>query len=403
VNDELMDALLQIAREKDIPPEALAEIIAHALVTAYKKNFVGQTSDVRVEVSPDFKELHVFRTLTVVDDEVMDADEIHIDDARRTHPECQAGETVELEVREPALARIAAQTAKQVVVQKLKELERDRIFNEYSQRVGEVLTGVVQRREYRHVFVNIGKIDGVLPAEQQVPNEPYRFNDRIKVYVLNVGKSSKGPQVTLSRTTPSLIRRLFELEVPEVADGIVVIKAVAREPGARSKIAVVSRDDKVDPVGSCVGHRGSRVQAVVHELYDEKIDIIRWSPDTAQFIGEALSPAKVSHVVLGSTDPKTAQVIVPDSQLSLAIGKCGQNVRLAARLTGWRIDIRSESQVSQGSGPSATRGAVATAAPEQREGDVETDASAPTEAQEPREAGALAASADAADAAQAAG
>ena len=183
MNDELMDALLQIAREKDIPPEALAEIIAHALVTAYKKNFVGQTSDVRVEVSPDFKELHVFRTLTVVDDEVMDADEIHIDDARRTHPECQAGETVELEVREPALARIAAQTAKQVVVQKLKELERDRIFNEYSQRVGEVLTGVVQRREYRHVFVNIGKIDGVLPAEQQVPNEPYRFNDLSLIHI----------------------------------------------------------------------------------------------------------------------------------------------------------------------------------------------------------------------------
>lgn len=369
MNDELMDALLQIAREKDIPPEALATIIEQALVTAYKKNFAGQTSDVRVQVDPDFKDLHVFRTLTVIDDEVMDADEIHIDDARKTSPDCKAGETIEVEVREPALARIAAQTAKQVVVQKLRELERERIFGEYSQRVGEVLTGVVQRREYRNVLINIGKIDGVLPTDQQVPNEPYRFNDRVKVYLLSVGKTARGPQVTLSRTNPALIRRLFELEVPEVADGIVVIKAVAREPGARSKIAVFSRDDKVDPVGSCVGHRGSRVQAVVNELYDEKIDIIRWSPDTGQFIAEALSPAKVSYVTLGTGEPKVAQVVVQDNQLSLAIGKCGQNVRLAARLTGWRIDIRSESQVAR-----ASAGTPAVAAPS-------VDPAAPVEAE----------------------
>lgn len=354
MKDELMEALVQIAREKDIPPETLAGIIEHALAKAYGKNFVGQTPDIRVEVDPDFRDLHVFRRYTVVDDEVMDSDEILIDDARRTNPDCQPGGTIEIEIQEPALARIAAQTAKQVVVQQLRELERDRIYAEYSQRVDEVLSGVVQRREYGNVLVNIGKVDGILPPSEQIPREPYRPNDRIKVYLLRVDRDNRGPRITLSRRDPRLIRRLFELEVPEIADGTVVIKAVAREAGARSKIAVFSRDERVDPVGSCVGHRGSRVQAVVNELHDEKIDIIRWSADPAKFIAEALSPAKVTEVRLSPESPQrpnqkpTALVIVPDSQLSLAIGKSGQNVRLAASLTGWHIDIRSESQMARG-------------------------------------------------------
>jgi N utilization substance protein A len=345
VNEDFLDAIQQIAREKDISKEALREMIEQALVTAYRKNFIGYPGEIRVHIDPNDNSIHVYRTRTVVDDEVMEADEIHIDEARQIVPGCSAGDTIETEVDQPALARIAAQTAKQVVVQRLREAERDRILAEYSQRVGEVLTGQVTRREYRNIMINIGKIDGVLPPDQQVPTEPYRTNDRLKVYVTDVRATSRGPQITLSRTNPTLIRRLFELEVPEIAEGIVLIKAVAREPGARSKIAVFSRDDKVDPVGSCVGHRGSRVQAVVNELYDEKIDIIRWSPDVAQFVGEALSPAKVSSVQLNAAT-KTALVIVPDTQLSLAIGKCGQNVRLAARLTGCRIDIRSESQIA---------------------------------------------------------
>jgi N utilization substance protein A len=242
------------------------------------------------------------------------------------------------------VGRIDAQTAKQVLVQKIRETERDRIYDEYNDRVGEVITGTVQRREYKNIFINLGKIEALLPPQEQVESEPYRFNDRLKLYLLEVRKTNKGPQVIVSRTHPSLIRRLFELEVPEIAEGIVTIKSVAREPGARSKIAVNSRDEKVDPVGSCVGHRGSRVQAVVNELYDEKIDIIRWNADTGQFIAEALSPAKAVKVTLNE-DAKSAFVVVPDNQLSLAIGKSGQNVRLAARLTGWRIDIRSESQV----------------------------------------------------------
>ncbi len=350
MNDDYLDALQQIAREKDISQEALREMIEQALITAYRKNFVGYPGEIRVRIDPDDNSIRVYRTRTVVDDEVMEADEIHIDEAKLLFPNCEAGDTIETEVNQPALARIAAQTAKQVVVQRLKEAERDRILAEYSQRVGEVITGQVQRREYRNVLINIGKIDGVLPPDQQVPTEPYRMNDRIKVYVTDVRATPRGPQITLSRTSPGLIRRLFELEVPEIADGIVTIKAVARAPGARSKIAVFSRDDKVDPVGSCVGHRGSRVQAVVNELYDEKIDIIRWSPDAAAFVGEALSPAKVTTVQL-SEGGKAALVIVPDTQLSLAIGKCGQNVRLAARLTGCRIDIRSESQIARGNEP----------------------------------------------------
>jgi N utilization substance protein A len=357
VNDDFLDALQQIAREKDIAPEALREMVEQALITAYRKNFAGYAGEIRVRIDPADNSIHVYRTRTVVDDEVMEPDEIYLDEARQLYPECDAGDTIETEVNQPALARIAAQTAKQVVVQRLKEAERDRVMAEYTQRVGEVLTGQVQRREYRNILINIGKVDGVLPPEQQVNSEPYRVNDRLKVYVVDVRATSRGPQVTLSRTAPSLIRQLFELEVPEISDGIVLIKAVAREPGARSKIAVFSRDDKVDPVGSCVGHRGSRVQAVVNELYDEKIDIIRWSSDIAQFVAEALSPAKVTSVQL-TDNGKTAFVIVPDTQLSLAIGKCGQNVRLAARLTGCRIDIRSESQAAKGhANPQATASA----------------------------------------------
>jgi N utilization substance protein A len=345
MNGDFIEALRAIEKEKEIPLEILIETVESALVTAYKKNF-ATTGDVHVRVQSSKTGFKVFCEKLVVDQMTNSHVEILLDEARRVDPDMAVGDFIEVEVTPEDFGRIAAQTAKQVVMQRIREAERDHIFDEYNEKAGEVVTGIVQRREQRNVFINIGKIEALLPASEQVPTEPYKFNDRIKVYILEVRKTPKGPQVIVSRTHPSLIRRLFELEVPEIHDGIVTLKSVAREAGSRSKIAVSSSDEKVDPVGACVGHRGSRVQAVVTELYDEKIDIIRWNEDASRFIAESLSPAKVVTVTV-SEDAKSAFVIVPDNQLSLAIGKAGQNVRLAARLTGWRIDIRSEAQIAR--------------------------------------------------------
>lgn len=348
MNGDFLDALRQIEKEKEIPIEALLATIESALESAYKKNYAA-TGDVRVRVSCSKGGFQVFCEKDVVEKVENSHTEISLEEARQHDPNIQVGDSIEIEVTPENFGRIAAQTAKQVVVQRIREAERERVYEEFGERVGEVLTGTVQRREQRNVYVNLGKIEALLPPAEQVPTEPYRFNDRIKVYVLEVRRTPKGPQVVVSRTHPSLIRRLFELEVPEIAEGIVTIKSVAREPGARTKVAVHSSDEKVDPMGACVGHRGSRVQSVVNELYDEKIDIVRWNENIEKFIAEALSPAKAISVTCDEAT-KTALVVVPDSQLSLAIGKSGQNVRLAARLTGWRIDIRSESQLAQGEG-----------------------------------------------------
>jgi len=354
MNGDFLDALQQIAREKEISPDALLETVESALVTAYKKNFACQ-GEIKVRINSANATFQVFSQRRVVEEVEDENTEISLEEARAIDPDILPGEILETEITPSSFGRIAAQTAKQVVVQRIREAERDKIYDEYSERVGEVLTGTVGRREFKSVLVNLGKVEAILPPQEQVHGEPYHFNDRLKVYLLEVRRTPKGPQVIVSRSHPSLIRRLFELEVPEIADGIVTIKSVAREPGARSKIAVHSRDEKVDPVGSCVGHRGSRVQAVVNELYDEKIDIVRWSPEQDKFIAEALSPAKAVKVTLNE-EAKSAFVVVPDSQLSLAIGKAGQNVRLAARLTGWRIDIRSESQVARATLMDATTG-----------------------------------------------
>jgi len=348
MNGEFIEALLQIAKEKDIPFDTLKETVESALATAFKKNH-STNAEIKVRIDSQkgsTSPYSVYCERTIVEGPTEEPEEISLEEARRIDPDAVIGEVIEEPIPLGNFGRIAAQTAKQVVVQRIREAERRKIFDEYSEKVGEVVTGVVQRREGRNVIVNLGKLDALLPVQEQVETEPYHFNDRIKVYVLEVKETPKGPQVVVSRTHPSLIRRLFELEVPEIADGVVTIKSVAREPGARSKIAVTSRDEKVDPVGACVGHRGSRVQAVVNELYDEKIDIVRWNVETSLFIGEALSPAKAVKVNAKEED-KSAFVIVPDNQLSLAIGKAGQNVRLAARLTGWRIDIRSEAQVAR--------------------------------------------------------
>ena len=355
MNGEFFEALQAIAKEKDIPLDTLIETVESALATAYKRNSssTGEarlpTGEVQVQIDPQRGSAHpfsVFVEKTIVDTVENDLEEIELAEALKLNPDALVGESIKIPVPQGNFGRIAAQTAKQVVVQRIREAERRKIFDEYNERVSEVVTGTVQRREGGNVVITLGKLDAILPRQEQVESEPYRFNDRIKVYVLEVRDGVKGPQVIVSRTHPSLIRRLFELEVPEISDGIVTIKSVAREPGARSKIAVMSRDEKVDPVGACVGHRGARVQAVVNELYDEKIDIVRWNADNSLFIAEALSPAKAVKVTV-KEDEKSAFVVVPDNQLSLAIGKAGQNVRLAARLTGWRIDIRSEAQVAR--------------------------------------------------------
>jgi N utilization substance protein A len=357
MNAEFIDALRQIEREKDIPFEVLLEALQSALETAYRKSYnTEQEVNLRVEQSSATVvggakgPFRVLRRISVVDEPTNEHAEASVEEARaKYNPAAKVGDTVEepLSQRDfERIGRIAAQTAKQVIVQRIREAERDKIFDEYNDKVGDVITGTVSRREGGNVLIALGKLEAILPIKEQVPSENYRFNDRIKVFLFDVRKTPKGPQVVVSRTHPSLIRRLFELEVPEIHDSIVSIKSVAREPGQRSKIAVASRDERVDAVGSCVGHRGARVQAVVNELYDEKIDIVRWSDNNKQFITESLSPAKVSSVQLNE-ETKSAFVVVPDNQLSLAIGKSGQNVRLAARLTGWRIDIRSESQVAK--------------------------------------------------------
>lgn len=343
MNADFLDALRQIEKEKEIPLEVLLSAIESALETAYKKNFAA-TGDVRVRVSSSKGGFHVYCEKDVVETIENEHTEITVAEARKHSPDAVVGQSIEIEVTPENFGRIAAQTAKQVVVQRIREAEREQVYEEYGERVGEVLTCTVSRREQRNVFVNLGKLEALLPPAEQVTTEPYRFNDRLKVYVLEVRRTPKGPQVVVSRTHPSLIRRLFELEVPEIAEGIVTIKSVAREPGARTKVAVHSSDDKVDAMGACVGHRGTRVQSVVNELYGEKIDIVRWNENIEKFIGEALSPAKAISVKCDEAT-KTALVTMPDSQLSLAIGKSGQNVRLAARLTGWRIDIRSETQL----------------------------------------------------------
>jgi N utilization substance protein A len=342
---DFLDALKQLEREKDISADALLELVKVALISAYKKHY-GVQGEIEVEIDSRRAEFHVYARQEVVEAEPQPHVQISLAEARKHDPELEVGDYIQFEVTPGNFGRIAAQTAKQVVMQRIREAERDKVLEEYLDKVNNVITGTVQRREQRSVYIALGKLEAILPASEQVGGETYRFGERLKVYVLEARKTNKGPQIVVSRSHPSLIRRLFELEVPEIADGVVEIKSVAREPGARSKIAVHSNEAKVDPVGACVGHRGTRVQNVVSELYGEKIDIVRWSEDAATYIAAALSPARAVNVRLHE-DAKSALVVAPDNQLSLAIGKEGQNVRLAARLTGYRIDIRSEAQLEE--------------------------------------------------------
>ncbi|MBQ9365657.1 MAG: transcription termination/antitermination protein NusA [Schwartzia sp.] len=341
---EFMPALEELGKEKGISPDVLFDAIESALISAYKRNF-NSAQNVRVSLDRVTGEYHVYAIKTVVESDVLDNDitELSLADAKAIKPEYEVGDVIEIEVTPANFGRIAAQTAKQVVVQRIREAERGNIYDEYYQRSSDIVNGTVERVENRNVFIDLGKTIAILPASEQIPDESYVHGDRIKAYILEVRKTTKGPQITVSRTHPGLLKRLFELEVPEIQDGIVEIKSVAREPGMRSKIAVFSSDEEIDPVGACVGQKGMRVQAVVDELRNEKIDIVKWNEDSAKFIANALSPAKVVSVAVNEEE-KASRVVVPDYQLSLAIGKEGQNARLAAKLTSWKIDIKSESQ-----------------------------------------------------------
>jgi len=342
MNIEFIEAIHELEKEKGISAEILFEAIEAALISAYKKNF-SSLQNVRIQIDRLTGEIRVFARKNVaeaVDDPRL---QISLEEAQKNNPNFELEDIFESEVTPREFGRIAAQTAKQVVVQRIREAERGMIYDEYINREGDIVTGIVQRYEQRNVIIDLGKIEAVLPASEQIPGESYQSFERIKTYVVEVKKTTKGPQILLSRTHPGLIKRLFELEVPEIHDGIVEIKAVAREAGARSKIAVYSRDKNIDPVGSCVGPKGSRVQTIVNELKGEKMDIINWSADPVEFVSNALSPARVLGVY-PDFDSKVTLVVVPDYQLSLAIGKEGQNARLAAKLTGWKIDIKNETQ-----------------------------------------------------------
>ncbi|MCI7145083.1 MAG: transcription termination factor NusA [Clostridiales bacterium] len=340
--NEFMNAINDLVKEKGIPKEMLIDAIESALISAYKKNY-GTAQNVRVDIDEESGRVDVLMQKNVVEEVEDEFTEISIEEALEIDPRYQVGDIVEYQVTPKDFGRIAAQTAKQVVVQRIREAERGLVFDNFISRQGDLITGVVQRISNETLFVNIGNTEGILVAGERAPGERYRVNDRIKAYIMDVRKSNKGPQVFLSRTHPGFVERLFELEVPEIDEGIVEIKSIAREAGSRTKIAVYTEYDDVDPVGACVGTGGSRVKNIVDELWGEKIDITTWDDDPAVLISNVLSPAKVEEVIIDEEE-KAATVVVPDYQLSLAIGKEGQNVRLAARLCGWKIDIKSHSQ-----------------------------------------------------------
>lgn len=345
MSSELLDALDRLEKEKGISQDVIVEAIEAALVSAYKRNF-NQAQNVRTDFNLTTGTMHVYARKEVVD-EVFDSRlEIAIEEARKINPNYEIGDIVEIEVTPKEFGRIAAQTAKQVVTQRVREAERGIIYEEFVDREDDIMTGIVQRKDNRYVYVSLGKTEALLPVHEQIQNEQYNHNDRMKVYITKVEKTTKGPQIFISRSHPNLLKRLFELEVPEIYEGIVEIKSVAREAGDRSKISVWSDNPDVDPVGSCVGPKGSRVQAVVDELNGEKIDIVKFSKDPVEFVANALSPSKVLDVIVNEEEKSTV-VIVPDYQLSLAIGKRGQNARLAAKLTNWKIDIKSESDARE--------------------------------------------------------
>ncbi|WP_324824176.1 transcription termination factor NusA [Sinanaerobacter sp. ZZT-01] len=345
MNKEFILAVEELEKEKQISKDLLIDAIESALVSAYKKNY-GTSQNVRVNINRETGDIDVFMRKDVVEEVYDPFIEVDVKEAQEIDPNYEIGDVIEYQVTPKDFGRIAAQTAKQVVVQRIREAERGMIYDDYINRQSEIVNGIIQRISNDTIFINMGKTEGILAATEQVKGEHYEVNQRVKTFIMDVKKTTKGPQVYLSRSHPGLVKRLFELEVPEIQEGIVEIKSISREAGSRTKMAVFTNDENVDPVGACVGARGTRVQSIVDELFGEKIDIINWSEDPEKLISSALSPAKVEQVMINEEE-KSATVVVPDYQLSLAIGKEGQNVRLAAKLCGWKIDIKSHSQFQQ--------------------------------------------------------
>lgn len=346
MNKDFLDALTELEREKNISKEDIITAIEDAVELAYKKNY-GNYPNVRVLVDREDGEVFVLMSKEVVSEVEDDMMEVSLEEARSYDERYEVGDVIEYQVDPKDFGRIAAQTAKQVVVQRIREAERRNSYDEFVNKQGEIVTAKIERINNGTMFLSVGNSEGILPLSEQVKTESFNVGDRIKVYVIDVKKATKGPQIFLSRSHPGLVRRLFELEVPEIADGTVEIKGIAREAGSRTKIAVYSHDENVDPVGACVGNRGTRVQNIVDELFGEKIDIIVWDEDPAVLISNVLKPAEVEGVYINyvSEKEKMATAVVPEQQLSLAIGREGQNVRLAARVSGWKIDIKSKSQL----------------------------------------------------------
>ncbi len=349
MNEQLLQAVDVLVKVKKVPENVVFSALESVLLTAYKRE-TGSNANVSVSIDRTTGDYHIYAEKNVVeaiDPESENAEnEITVADAKKINRHYEAGDILHIEVTPKNFGRMAAQTAKQVMIQKLREAERGVIYDEFSGREGDVITGTVKFSESRTIFVDLGRCEGILPYAEQIEGEEFKTNDKIKCYVLEVRKTTKGPEIILSRTHPGLLKRLFELEVPEIYSGTVEIKSVVREAGSRSKIAVYAMDPNVDPVGACVGPKGQRVQNIVNELHGEKIDIVRWDEDPAIYIANALSPAKVVSVSVAE-DEKASYVIVEDYQLSLAIGKAGQNARLAAKLTNWKIDIKSETQAKE--------------------------------------------------------
>ncbi|WP_299144008.1 transcription termination factor NusA [uncultured Dialister sp.] len=349
MNLDLIEAIKGLVKAKKVDEKIVFDALEMVLLTAYKKES-GSNAKTSVTLNRETGDYHIYEEKTVVEEIDPLAEnainEITVADAKKIDKTYEAGDMLRIEVTPKNFGRVAAQTAKQVMIQKLREAERGSIYDEFSGREGDVITGTVKWSESRTIFVDLGRVEGILPFAEQIEGEEFHPNDKIKCYVLEVRKTTKGPEIILSRTHPGLLKRLFELEVPEIYSGTVEIKSVVREAGSRSKIAVYAMDPNVDPVGACVGPKGQRVQNIVNELHDEKIDIVRWDEDPAVYIANALSPAKVISVSVWEEE-KSSYVIVPDYQLSLAIGKAGQNARLAAKLTGWKIDIKSETQAKE--------------------------------------------------------
>ena len=342
-NKELILALEELENEKGIKKEYMLEAIEAALLTAYKRNF-DALDNVKVVMDKQTGATYVYSIREVVENANDDAQEISLEEARKINKTLQLGDQVEVEIVPKDFGRIAAQTAKQVIIQKIREAERNVMFDEYTNKKGEIVSGIIQKADKGAVVVDLGRLEGIMPVKEQIPTEKYRVNDKIKAYVADVQRGEKGSlQVIISRTNVDFVRKLLEFEIPEIYEGLIEIKSVSRDPGSRSKVAVYSQDKNIDPVGSCVGPKGIRIQNIINELNGEKIDVIEWNQDPSTFIAAALLPAKIMAVDIKEED-KFAQVIVPDEELSLAIGKAGQNARLAAKLTNWKIDIKSESQ-----------------------------------------------------------